>query len=84
MALLCLAAQLYVFVMFARIILSWFPIQPGSALAPVFSVLYAITEPVLGPIRRLLPPVGIGGMGIDLSPMIVTLFIQLVLVRLLC
>ena len=84
MALLCLAAQLYVFVMFARIILSWFPIQPGSALAPVFSVLYAVTEPVLGPIRRLLPPVGIGGMGIDLSPMIVTLFIQLVLVRLLC
>ncbi|MBA2750994.1 MAG: YggT family protein [Actinobacteria bacterium] len=84
MALLCLAAQLYVFVMFARIILSWFPIQPGSALAPVFSVLYAITEPVLGPIRRLLPPVGIGGMGIDLSPMIVTLAIQLVLVPLLC
>jgi YggT family protein len=70
--------------MFARIILSWFPIQPGSALAPVFSVLYAITEPVLGPIRRLLPPVGIGGMGIDLSPMIVTLAIQLVLVPLLC
>jgi len=84
MALLCLAAQLYVFVMFARIVLSWFPIQPGSALTPVFSVLYAVTEPVLGPLRRVLPPVGIGGMGVDLSPMIVTLAIQLVLVPLLC
>ena len=84
MALLCLAAQLYVFVMFARIVLSWFPIQPGSPLTPVFSVLYAVTEPVLGPLRRVLPPVGIGGMGVDLSPMIVTLAIQLVLVPLLC
>lgn len=84
MALLCLAAQLYVFVLFARIILSWFPIGPGSALTPVFSLLYAITEPVLGPLRRILPPVGIGGMGLDLSPMIVTLVIQFILVPLLC
>jgi YggT family protein len=84
MALLCLAAQLYVFVLFARIILSWFPIAPGSALTPVFSLLYAITEPVLGPLRRILPPVGIGGMGLDLSPMIVTLVIQFILVPLLC
>ncbi len=84
MALLCLAAQLYVLVLFARIILSWFPIPPGSALAPVFSVLYTITEPVLGPLRRVLPPVGIGGMGLDLSPMIVTVVLQFLLVPLLC
>jgi len=84
MILLCWAAQLYVYVMFARIILSWFPIQPGSALTPVFSVLYAITEPLLGPLRRALPPVGIGGMGLDLSPLIVTLVLQFLLVPLLC
>lgn len=84
MALLCLAAQLYVLVLFARIILSWFPISPGSALTPVFSVLYAITEPVLGPLRRVLPPVGIGGMGLDLSPMIVTVVLQFLVVPLLC
>jgi len=84
MILLCWAAQLYVYVMFARIILSWFPIQPGSALTPVFSVLYAITEPLLGPLRRAPPPVGIGGMGLDLSPLIVTLVLQFLLVPLLC
>ncbi len=84
MVLLCLAAQLYVFVLFARIILSWFPIEPESALRPVFSVLYAMTEPLLGPLRRVLPPVGVGGMGIDLSPMIVTVGIQFLLVPLLC
>ncbi len=57
--------------MFARVILSWFPIAPGSAMAGVYSFLYAITEPVLGPIRRLIPPMGMGGMGLDLSPIIV-------------
>lgn len=51
--------------------MSWFPVSPGSAMASVFSALYAVTEPVLGPVRRLIPPVGMGGMGFDLSPIIV-------------
>jgi YggT family protein len=79
MGLLCLLLRLYIYALFARIILSWFPISSGSGLASVFSVLYAITEPVLGPVRRLLPPVGMGGMGIDLSPIIVTLVFQFLL-----
>ncbi len=72
MGLVCLVLQLYIYALFARIILSWFPISPGSGLASAFSALYAITEPVLGPVRRLLPPIGMGGMGLDLSPIIVT------------
>jgi YggT family protein len=58
-------------VLFARIILSWFPVNPGSGLASVYGVLYSITEPVLGPIRRVIPPLGMGGMGLDLSPLVV-------------
>ena len=81
---LCHAAQIYVFVVFARIIASWFPIQPGSPMAPVFNVLYAVTEPVLGPLRRVLPPLAMGGMGLDLSPIIVTLGMQLLVVPLVC
>jgi len=69
--LLCRLLQAYLIVMFARIILSWFPVEPGSALASVFGFLYSITEPVLAPIRRVLPPVGMGGMGLDLSPIVV-------------
>ncbi|MDP8992308.1 MAG: YggT family protein [Actinomycetota bacterium] len=84
MQILCTAVQLYVYVLVARILLSWFPITPGSTLASVFSVLYKVTEPVLGPLRRLLPPVGIGGMGFDLSPIIVFLVIQLLLLPILC
>lgn len=84
MQILCLVVQLYVYILFARILLSWFPISPGSAMATVFSVLYNVTEPVLGPVRRILPPMSFGGMGIDLSPIIVTLVIQLLVVPLIC
>ena len=71
MAILCLVLNVYLIALLARIILSWFPIAPGGVLAQVFSVLYTVTEPVLGPIRRAIPPVGMGGMGLDLSPIIV-------------
>lgn len=68
--LVCQLLSLYFIVLIARIILSWFPISPGSGLATVFSLLYAVTEPVLGPLRRLIPPLMLGGAGIDLSPII--------------
>ena len=32
-------------------------------------VLYAITDPILVPLRRMLPPVRLGGMGLDLTPL---------------
>lgn len=66
--------NLWVIVLFVRIVLSWFPISPGSAMASVFSVLYALTEPVLGPVRRLVPSMGM----IDISPIIVLLVIEFI------
>ena len=76
---ICLLLNLYLIALFGRIILSWFPISPDSPMSQVFSFLYTITEPVLGPVRRMLPPVGVGGMGLDLSPIIVTLGLRLLL-----
>lgn len=73
MLLICQLLQLYVIVLFARIILSYFPISPGSAMASIFSVLYTLTEPVLGPVRRVMPPLG----PLDLSPLVVTFGIQI-------
>lgn len=63
--------NLYVFVIFVRIILSWFPITPGTAMASIHGFVQALTEPVLAPIRRALPPARMGSMGFDFSPMIV-------------
>ena len=81
---LCAIAWLYLIVLFGRIILSWFPIESGTALASVYSFLFTVTEPVLGPLRRALPPVRMGGMGLDLSPIILILALQLLVIPLLC
>ena len=69
---------LYTFCVFGRILLSWFPISPGTPVATISGVLYSITEPVLGPIRRVLPSIGM----FDLSPMIVIFAVNLVLIPL--
>ena len=66
-------------VLVARIIMSWFPIEPNSGLASVYGFLHAVTEPVLAPLRRIIPPVGMGGMGLDLSPLIIFFGISLLL-----
>jgi YggT family protein len=66
--------QLYVFAIFGRIILSWFPLDPGGPMASIFTFLYRITEPVLGPVRRALPSMG----PIDISPIVVILGLQLI------
>ena len=68
--------NLYLLFIFARIILSWFPISPGTPIATAASFLYSITEPVLGPIRRVLPSIGM----FDLSPIVVIFAVQLVLI----
>ena len=84
MGLLCTALQLYVLLIFLRIVLSWFPVSPDTAMASVAGALIAVTEPVLGPVRRALPPVRMGGMGLDLSPIIVVFGLQLIVLPLVC
>jgi YggT family protein len=64
--------NLYELVIFARVILSWVNADPYN---PVIRFIYNITEPVLAPIRQLLPTERIG---LDLSPLIVILAIQLI------
>ena len=83
MDIVCLALQLYVIVLFARVIFSWFPVSPGSAMEGIYDVLRMLTEPVLGPLRRAIPPVRLGGMGLDLSPLIALFGIQ-ILQRIVC
>jgi YggT family protein len=68
---ICIALTIYWVILFARIILSWFP-PPMSGLGrTLFDVVHDLTEPVLGLVRGLLPPVRMGTMGLDLSPIIV-------------
>jgi len=54
---------------FVRMLLSWMPVDRGNRLV---RIIYEITEPILGPIRRVVPALG----GLDLSPMIALILIQ--------
>jgi len=61
---LCNLISLYILVLIARAIFSWFPIHEGSALAGVYRTLLMLTEPLLGPIRRVVPPLGMFDMSL--------------------
>jgi YggT family protein len=75
--LLLVILQLYSYILLARALVSWIPnLDPYH---PAVQFLYTITEPVLEPIRKLVPP--LGGM-IDIS-MIIAFFGLIVLEQLL-
>lgn len=71
MGIVCILLTLYWFVLFARIISTWFPAPRSPVGRRVIEVLHDLTEPVLRPLRGLMPPLRMGMMGLDLSPIIV-------------
>ena len=75
----------YEFLIFIRVLLSWVNVNPYRPAIdhPLVDLLYRITDPVLRPLQRLIPP--IGGT-IDISPIIALLLLEVlrqVLVRIL-
>jgi len=65
---LCALITVFIVVVFARVILSWFPVRPGTGLAQLNGLLIDLTEWVLAPMRRVIPPVGM----IDVSFLVLT------------
>ena len=78
MDLICLLLGLYFWVIFARILMSWVRVVPGTGVASVYSVLFNLTEPVLGPLRRVIPPMRLGVTAIDLSPIIAFIGLRII------
>lgn len=63
--LLATVVQLYTFLLIARILITWIPnLDPYN---PAVQLLSQVTDPVLEPARRLIPPIGM----IDISPIVV-------------
>ena len=61
----------YVILIFARIVISFVPRMPYRPwLRSVLDFITETTDPYLNFFRRFLPPIGAGGMALDLSPMI--------------
>ncbi len=59
------------FAIFARAIVSWFPVDQNG---PVIRALDAITEPVLEPLRRVVPRIGL----FDITPMVAIILILII------
>ncbi len=61
--LLCVALGVYSFILLARVVLSWLElagVRPpvSGPLRSGYELLFDVTEPVLAPLRRIIPPVG--------------------------
>ena len=67
-----MAFEVYIFILFARVICSWIRVNPYGK---IYQFIFSLTEPLLGPIRKIMPRTGM----VDFSPMI--LMIVLILLQ---
>jgi YggT family protein len=72
---LCALFTVFIVVLAARAVLSWFPVRPGTAMAQINGILFDLTEWALRPLRRIVPPAGM----IDLSFLV--LFLIVIILR---
>jgi YggT family protein len=66
---------IYMIILAGRAVLSWFPAHEGTFLASLNSLLLDLTEPVLRPVRRVIPPAGM------LDTSFIVVFFVLVIAR---
>ncbi|MDI6689651.1 MAG: YggT family protein [Actinomycetota bacterium] len=72
------AFTVYFWLIIVRIIFSWIPLSSSEFVERIRSFVYDITEPYLRLFRRLLPMVSLGGMGLDLSPIIAIIVLHFI------
>jgi YggT family protein len=69
----------YIYVLFITALLSWFPTSSNSGgLASIRRVLSAVTEPVLRPLRQVLPQPRAGGVAIDFSVLVAIILLIII------
>ena len=69
----CALVTVFIVILFLRVILSWFP-PPSGGAATFYRILLDLTEPILAPLRRMIPPVGM----LDLSVTVLLIFLFIV------
>lgn len=78
MGIVCWLLTAYMAVLIAHVVFSWVP-RPPEPILPVVRGVRALVEPVAGPLRRVIPPIRFGGMGLDLS--ILVLFFAVIILQ---
>ncbi len=71
--------NIYTFIVFGRIIMSWLMMGAGGseAMISIYRILYALTEPLLAPLRSVIPSVKMGMGSLDLSPIILLILLRI-------
>ena len=70
---------IYFYAIFAWVILSWIRVSSTHPLGRVQTFLDRIIYPVILPLRRVIPPIRIGGGALDLSPIVLLIGIQVLI-----
>lgn len=77
--LLITALRIYFYAVLVWVILSWIPTSPSHPLGRVGLFLDRVVYPVILPLRRVVPPLRLGGGMLDLTPIVLLVGIQLVI-----
>lgn len=78
MSLICAALNLYSIAVLVWVILSWVRVPSTHPLAKITVFLDRIIYPVILPIRRVMPPLRLGGGALDLSPIVLLIGLQII------
>jgi YggT family protein len=68
--------QVYILLLLIRAVMSWFPYNPNSPLNPIMRIVIKVTEPVLAPFRRIIPPVGMLDLSYIVAFLVVVVIVQ--------
>lgn len=79
MGIICALLTVFIIILVARAILSWFPTPPGTGLAQLNGIIFDLTEWALRPLRQIIPPIGM----FDISFMVLV-FGLILLLRAIC
>lgn len=82
--------QAYIWLLIARMIISWIPVvapswRPPGFLAAIFEFIYTLTDPPIKALRKVIPPLRLGSLSLDVGFMLVfvlCLVVQSLVVRL--
>lgn len=74
-----LVLQLYFYAVLAWVVLSWIPVSPGHPLGRVSLFLDRLVFPVILPLRRIIPPLRLGGGMLDLSPIVLLIGVRILI-----
>ncbi|WIY81641.1 YggT family protein [Propionimicrobium sp. PCR01-08-3] len=74
--LLYMLLQIYFWILMARMIISWIPLlaprwRPRGFVASLFEIAYTLTDPPIKLFRKIIPPLNLGGVSLDIAFMAV-------------